>query len=169
MEQLLQAEGLPTALAVLLGPLQGYIDSGIGTQAELLAAARARHARDQRRDALNAALAAEGINTHFSFSVPEAAAFVASGEGGQEAALAACRARHAQQQERQARLATLQALLPQGADYYTCEPLTPGSPPCTVPSHALCRVLKTCLLFDQCASFQPCLLTSHACRLLPRA
>lgn len=126
VSQLLQEEGHP-ADYVTLGPmLLQYVVSGTGTRQELLAAAQAQRDADQRRTALRAALAAEGLAINLAHIMPAAQAYISSGEGGQEAALAACRIQHQLNEQRAARRAAVQALLPAGMEYHMCEQLLAG-------------------------------------------
>ncbi|PRW57826.1 hypothetical protein C2E21_3531 [Chlorella sorokiniana] len=116
VSQLLEAQGMPADYTGYVPALRSYVQTGAGSQQEMLAAARAQHARDQRRTALVAALTAEGMAIHLA-SEPAARAFVSTGEGGQEAALAACRERHQQEVQIAARRSEVAARLPPGVTY----------------------------------------------------
>lgn len=122
VSQLLEAEGMPADYALAVPALQQYVRSGAGDQQGMLAAARAKHAADQRREALVAALTAEGLATHLH-TEPAAQAYIRTGQGSKEAALAACRAKHQRLAQVAARRSKVVALLPDEARqrYHHCE------------------------------------------------
>lgn len=126
VSQLLQEEGHPAEYVNSVPVLWQYVASGTGTRQELLAAAQAQRDADQRRTTLRAALAAEGMASHLVQTAPTAQAYISTGEGSVEAALAACRTQHQLSEQRAARRAEVQALLPAGMEYHMCEQLLAG-------------------------------------------
>ena len=122
VSQLLEAEGMSADYVNVVPALQQYVTSGAGDQQGMLAAARAKHAVEQRRAALVAALTAEGLATHLT-AEPAAQAYIRTGQGSQEAALAACRTKHQQLAQVAVRRNEVADLLPDAARqrYNECE------------------------------------------------
>lgn len=98
MEQLLQQEGVPAGLITACYPVARYIQHSIGSEESALLAARQSHATAQRREAVVAALAAEGLPDNYTSRCSELSRFINGGEqalaGGLEAAMAAARLQH---------------------------------------------------------------------------
>ncbi len=138
VSQLLEGEGLPARSAGFVSEAQTYIRFGGSSLTELLAAAQAQHAREQRSAALVAALTAEGLGSHLT-AAPAARAYISTGDGSQEAALAACRAQHQRQLQIIAHRTEVVARLPPGVLYESCEGWDAGSLTNSgLPEHAAC-------------------------------
>lgn len=118
--ELLAAEGLQAH--AYLG--ESYARDGVGSEEDVLAAARAAAAaaaaRAARRARMNELLASEGLQQFMH--TPAVYRFTQQGEGSEEAALAGARAAGAAQAARQAREATVTAALAaEGIDYEAVE------------------------------------------------
>lgn len=94
----LLAEGLPEAFIYSMPSIRAHIRDGGSDQEALLQEARAQHAADQareaRRTAMNALLAAADLPARLRSRVPALVAYIDSGKGSEEDALLAARAYH---------------------------------------------------------------------------
>lgn len=115
MEQLLQQEGVPSALLTACYPVASYVQHGYGTEEAALDSALKQHQCQQRREAVVAALAAEALPPNYITSCRELAHFISGSEqapaGGLEGALAAARLQHERDQVQAARRLAVVALL----------------------------------------------------------
>ena len=108
--KLLTAEGLQE-YQHHLPRVQAYISSGQGSEGAVLEAARQKRAEGQRRVAVAARLAAEGIPEHFMRTLPSMYAYISRSEGSEDAAVASAVARHQLEQAELQRRTAMRALL----------------------------------------------------------
>jgi hypothetical protein len=108
--ELLTAEGLQE-YQHHLPRVQAYISSGQGSEGAVLEAARQKRAEGQRRVAVAARLAAEGIPEHFMRTLPSMYAYISRSEGSEDAAVASAVARHQLEQAEVQRRTAMRALL----------------------------------------------------------